>query len=94
MDGLYLTRLGTNGSVENCMARVRIASLLHLPLRGLLKSVELYTRLKDAEQTADMSDAALAYLRTLPAHQLEEYVPRFDPTTGQPILATPRQESS
>ena len=75
------------GDVEALQPRVR---LLHLPLRGLLKSIEHHARLKEAERTSDMGDAVLTYLRTLPAHRLEELMiageaPRCDPTTGQPI---------
>ena len=80
--------------VTTLAARLR---LLHIPLRGLLKSVEVHARLKEAEQTADMGDAVLAYLRTLPDHQLHEFVfdgeaPRWDPGSGQPLL--PRPENS
>jgi len=64
----------------------------HIPLRGLIKAVEVHARMKEAEQTHDMGDSVLAYLRTLPAHRLEDYMmnqeaPRFDPVTGG-LLAT------
>lgn len=60
----------------------------HIPLRGIIKAVEVHARMKEADQTGDMSDAVLAYLRTLPAHRLEQYMleaeaPRFHPTTGE-----------
>ncbi len=79
--------------VEALQARIR---LLHIPLRGLLKSVEVHARIKETEQTHDMGDAVLTYLRTLPAHRLEELMiageaPRCDPTTGQPILTARRE---
>lgn len=82
--------------VTSLAARLR---LLHIPLRGLLKSVEVHARLKEAEQTHDMGDAVLAYLRTLPDHQLESWVlegeaPRFDPGTGQPLLGPGKRAHS
>ncbi|MEE8174169.1 MAG: hypothetical protein V3T71_02475 [Dehalococcoidia bacterium] len=72
-------------AIAELSARLRA---YHIPLRGLIKAVEVHARLKEAEQTHDMGDAVLAYLRTLPAHRLEDYMleqeaPRFDPVSGR-----------
>ena len=80
-------------AVEALQARLR---LLHIPLRGLLKSVEVHARIKETEQTHDMGDAVLAYLRTLPAQRLETYLtegeaPRFDPATGRLLTDVSRE---
>ncbi len=85
-----IERPSTATEVQALAQRLR---LLHIPLRGLLKSVEVHARLKEAEQTADMGDAVLAYLRTLPDHQLGQFMfegeaPRFDPAT-QVLLPAP-----
>ena len=66
--------------------------LLKMPLRGLLKAVEVHARIIEGEHEAESGDAIMAYLRTLPAHKLESYImegaPRIHPGTGQPILSS------
>ena len=68
----------------------------HITLRGLIKATEVHARMKEAEQTSDMGDAVLAYLRTLPAHRLETYMlqdeaPRFDPVSGRLLTDVSRE---
>jgi hypothetical protein len=76
-------------AVSSLQARI---DLLKVPLRGLLKAIEVHARIIEVETGVGQdSDAVAAYLRSLPSHQLESYVmegeaPRFHPGTGLPLI--------
>lgn len=89
---------------ENGKAEVRLKELkarldlLHRPLRGALKAIEVQARIREAEGNANTSDAIVAYLRSLPSHRLGEILlneeaPRFHPETGQPLLPAVSRET-
>ncbi len=86
---------GSDARLKHLKSRM---DLMHRPLRRALKAIEVQARIREAEGNANTSDAAVAYLRSLPSHRLGEFLlegeaPRCDPTTGQPIL-TSRQKIS
>ena len=78
------------GSEDRLREIRRRLDLLHRPLRGALKAIEVQARIREAEGNANTSDAVVAYLQSLPDHRLGEILlegeaPRFHPETGEPL---------
>lgn len=85
---------GTDVHLKQLRTRL---DLLHRPLRGALKAIEVQARIRESEGSASTSDAVVAYLRSLPAHRLGEVLlegeaPRFHPESGE-LLALPASVS-
>ncbi len=66
-------------------------NLMEIPMRAILKSLEVHARMKEADVFTASEEALLAHLRALPATELTEIMlhgefPRLDPGTGLPLL--------
>lgn len=83
--------LPNHGPIEKILKELRARlDLIHRPLRGALKAIEVQARIREAEGSLNTSDAVVAYLRSLPDHRLGEILlegeaPRFHPESGEPL---------
>lgn len=87
------------GKVEDRLKELKARlDLMHRPLRGQLKAIEVQARIREAEGNTNTSEAIVAYLKSLPSHRLGEILlneeaPRFHPDSGQPLLPTVSRET-
>ena len=87
------------GKVEARLQELKVRlDLMHRPLRGALKAIEVQARIREAEGNTNTSEAIIAYLKSLPSHRLGEILlneeaPRFHPETGQPLLPAVSRET-